>query len=164
MSSIVDSRVLTTALSNSQPPLKGFRPYRQGLISKDQDSVLSLVSTLADSSWFNLLTNQSSLESKGNSLAHVHPLNLIEFLATDEKAFSKFSYIKVERSMVWKIFAKSLRLSLDNEKKKLNVEPYISEFCSRIGISEDLGRKHIQAHDIDNLVQAIIKRGCESDR
>lgn len=133
-----------------------FRNYLAPLTTDERKDIGYIVSTLGMSSLVKIAKSESSLKKAGKRIDHVHPLQFLGCVFTDENL--KASIHAMEgRSWVWSEFVSGLKDSLECESNRDNMKlEFISDFAGKVGIHLDIILPAISAHQWSELIGLLI--------
>jgi len=147
----------TMASIIKKPPAKPTEtPYKDLVCTQqDKDYIYKIISTMAESSLWSLLYNQSSLKSLGAQINHVHPLKFLSAIFTNP-------YLKSCMASIWNDhfkrngFLDGLSPSLTREAEKGKLNQYLNEFAVEVNTPVEDLRPYFEAGDWKNLVLYLI--------
>jgi hypothetical protein len=122
---------------------------------QDQDTIIEIITTIADNNKFSLLFNQNHLRSIGAQVNHVHPF---KFLTVGMGT----PHLKNCYAVIFEDYFKKngvmegLIPSLTREAEKGKLEQYLAPFAEEMGVSPEDLRPFIQARDWEGLVLFLI--------
>lgn len=141
------------------------RDYEAPIKPNEVKEISRIVETLGNASLVSLAKSQSALERSGKQVDHVHPLQFLMCIFTDEKLKASMHNIR-NRSWVWGKFFKGLRSGLEEETNRGNLLPHIADFSRRVGIDPKiiypLAEGRHWKEFIDALVAGIPRSGNSS--
>ncbi len=133
------------------------RNYLTPLTQKEKEDIAYIVNTLSDQPTPKLLFYKSSLNQAGDRINHVHPLNFMLVIFTDDLLKVKVRNIK-RKGWVWKDFMAGIRNSMIEENAKNNIKPeFFFDFASKIGIDYSKIETPIAKANWDELVNVLMK-------
>ncbi|MBA3721639.1 MAG: hypothetical protein H0W88_04485 [Parachlamydiaceae bacterium] len=134
------------------------RNYQKPVSDKEKADIRYIVTTLAKSSWLQLLKEKSSLDRAGDRIDHIHPLRFLMCVFTDEELKSGFHAIKGNGGKVWNEFFGGLSKSLDQESKRDNMSKEdIQDFANTLKIKVGDINDPIQKRRWNDLASALVK-------
>lgn len=140
------------------------RDYYAPISAKNQSNIRYIVKTLASSSWYNLLSEKSSLKSAGDEVDNeVHPYCFALFIFQDSELKGAVHSIR-ERSKIWKEFSSGFIKSFEQESKNNNMKTeYTHNFAKKLGIDVNLILKPVQQKQwgkvLDILLDNVAREG-----
>ncbi|MGZ3633340.1 MAG: hypothetical protein ACXU9U_01670 [Parachlamydiaceae bacterium] len=126
--------------SNDTPQFKNihsksaFRQYNAPLTPSEKKKIAHTVETLGNASLISIARAKSSLEKEGAEIEHIHPLNFLSYIFSEEKLKAALHNIR-GRGWIWSKFFKGLKEGLENEYKNNNLLPYIADFSRQVKIN-----------------------------
>ena len=109
------------------------RDYSSGYTQEEFSDIQFIVRTLADKSLVTIAKERYSLESAGDRIDHVHPLNFLLAVFTDEEMKVAVRNIR-SKGWVWSNFIGGIRQTLSTESDINNVVPYVQDFANKLEI------------------------------
>lgn len=109
------------------------RNYSAGYTAAETADIAYIIRTLANSSLAKIKGAESSLKKAGDRIDHVHPLQFLVCVFTNEELKTCMRNLQ-GRSWVWKDFLKGLTESLSNENAKDNVIPFAEDFAAKVNV------------------------------
>jgi len=138
-------------------PMSLERDFYAGLSVQEMDDIRYIVRFLSDNHEIKILIHQSSLDSAGDRIFHVHPLAFLKFIFSDPELKVKVRNIK-GKSLVWRHFIGGVKGSLSEEYHKNNLLPeHYEDLARHIGIKVNKLDHSIERADWDGLVNILIK-------
>jgi hypothetical protein len=132
------------------------RAYDGALSAQDQSDIYYIIRTLANESLIKIKKEESSLKRAGDRVDHIHPLQFLTILFTNEEL--KVGVRNIQgRSWVGKSFIEGLTTSLGKENGVGNVMPYVNDFASKLNIDVNIILPSLQAGQWDKFVNTLIK-------
>ena len=113
------------------------RFYEDHPSQNDKNDIRYIVNTLSNNSMVNILFQKSSLEKAGDRIEHVHPLQFLLVVFSNEELKAGIHNIR-NKGMVWKDFYCGLRDSLETESCLNNVGPHLHDFATKLGLKPHL--------------------------
>lgn len=135
--------------------VSGGRNYYQSLSNQDKADITYLVTTLANSSLLGLGVAKSSLESAGDRLDPVHPLQFLAYVFTNEELKTSMRGLQ-GNSWVWKRFMSGISESFDEEYKCNNMN-YAQNFASTVGVDVNVILPSLNSAKWEQFVSLLIK-------
>lgn len=147
------SRSSQTIEKKSQAPQ---RNYNQAVTSEEKKDVSFVVNTLGMSSLAKITASQSSIKKAGKRIDHLHPLNFLMTIFSDEEMKASVHAMQ-GRTWVWSGFIKGVKDSFEIETDRGNVKPeHIQDFAKKLGIKIDLVQGPIEKRQWTQLVSNLI--------
>lgn len=131
------------------------RNYYQPLTNQDKSDITYIVTTLANSSLLGLGVAKSSLETAGDRLDPVHPLQFLTYVFTNEELKTSMKSLQ-GNSWIWKKFISGINESLDEEYKCNNMS-YAQNFASAVGIDVNLILPSLNSAKWEQFISLLIK-------
>ena len=136
---------------------KSYRNYNVQLSDSEEKDLHFILKTLALKSLIELAKYKSKLEKAGDRIDHVHPLNFLATVFSDEELKAYMHAIKKRGSFIWDKFINGLTDSLDEEYKSDNLKvEYLQDFSLRVGIDMGLIYPSVENRDWNDLVRQLI--------
>ncbi len=133
------------------------RNYHAPLAPNEIADIRYIVTFLANKSIISIFNNQSSLESAGDRIDHIHPLRFLEAVFGDDELKVGVRNIR-NKSLVWKDFIGGVKESLTTESSIGNVnDQQLLDFCTRLKISYHNVSPLVMQKRWDEFVDALIK-------
>jgi hypothetical protein len=165
-----EEQVISVKLSNSmvQKSYSGYRNYYTAMSDSELDELYFIMKTLALKSLLELAKFKSKLEKAGDRIDHIHPLNFLAAIFTDEELKAYVHAIKKRDGMVWDKFISGLSNTLDEETKLNNVTMnFVQDFADRLGIDIQLIQQSVDNRKWSEFVKILIvniPRNSDADR
>lgn len=138
----------------AKPAIKQ-RDYAQPVTEKERSDIHFVVKTLGMSNIAKIGLERSSLNKTKPRINHVHPLNFLAVIFTDEELKVAMRNLE-DKSWVWKTFIEELVDSLSEEAAMNNVLPFADDFAHRIGVKPSVFLPQMQAARWEKFVRALI--------
>jgi len=132
------------------------RDYPGGLTTEELNDIHFIVRTLADKSLITIAKERYSLEAAGDRIDHVHPLNFLLTIFSDEELKVAVRNIR-GKGWVWSNFLSGLKQTLSTESEINNVMPHMQDFSSRLEVGIHLLLPAVRSRNWDLLVDQLIK-------
>ena len=113
-----------------------YRDYNKPTTQSDSQDIYYIVTQLSNSSIFNIMLNQSSIERAGDRIDPVHPLQFLYVVFSNPELVAGIHNIK-GRSVLWKDFRDGLTKSLALESHEQNLDQYLVDFAQRLNLKPD---------------------------
>ena len=139
------------------------RSYWSPLTSNEKKDIGYIVKTLAYKSLSKIWKYKGSLEYAGDRVNHVHPLNFLHCIFSDEELKIGLRVIR-KRGWVWGDFYGGIKKGFSEETAKENVKTeHVQDFANKLGIDANLILPLIQGHHwkevVDALIEALPRQG-----
>lgn len=131
------------------------RDYSCGVTANEKENIHFIVKTLADKSLIVIAKERYSLEAAGDRIDHVHPLNFLLVIFSDEEMKVAIRNIR-GKGWVWSNFLGGLKDTLNAESQIKNILPYVNDFAAKLNIDPNLILPAIQSKNWDLLVDQLI--------
>ncbi len=132
------------------------RDYVHGVTPSELSDIRFIVKTLADKSLVTIAKERCSLEAAGERIDHVHPLNFLLMIFTDEELKVAIRNIR-GNGWAWSNFVGGIKQTLTTESAINNVMPHVQDFAHKLDISVQLILPSLRSHNWDLLVDQLIK-------
>jgi hypothetical protein len=146
----------------------GHRNYYEGATDSDRKELYFIMKTLALKSLLELAKYKSKLEKAGEHIDHLHPLNFLAEIFSDEELKAYLHAIKKRGSYIWDKFFHGLTTTLNEESKLNNMSlPFLVDFSSRLGIDIQIIQIAYEKRDWNEFVKLLIAnipRDGDADR
>lgn len=158
-----------TAVGSGEYLAKGKvkRIYQVGVTDTEIKDIRFIVTTLGNVPILKLKNYKNALESAGDRVDHVHPLNFWKAIFTDKEMISAMHSIR-RRTLVWKKFMTGMGKSLQEEKDHKNLRPeFVEEFCQKLGVPYNAVNIQLSNSNWKGFVRVLLEqvpREGESDR
>ncbi|MGA8163881.1 MAG: hypothetical protein WB791_02515 [Waddliaceae bacterium] len=148
----------------SQRSYTGYRNYHAPLNKNEVKDIHFILKILATKSLVSLLSYKSQLEKKGKRIDHVHPLQFLFAVFTDEEMKMHMYNLEKKRGWVWRDFMKGLSGSLQDESEIGNMkDSYVEDFANKLRIPVKLISGSIASCQWGALVKTLINSTKEGD-
>jgi hypothetical protein len=142
----------------SKAAQKEWRNYHAQVTQEETDLITYIISTLGNKSLTKVWKEKGSLKKAGDQIDHLHPLQFLRVVFTDETLKACMANIRDNR-WVWNEFKKGLFNSLKDESKNNNMTlEYIIDFSQAVEIDHQLILPPIQQSDWDKFITTLIKK------
>ncbi len=132
------------------------RDYYGTVTDSQVKDMCFIVMTLGNEPLLKLKQYKNDLESAGDRLDSVHPLNFWKTIFSDEKTISAMHSIK-HRKKVWKSFIKGMGKSLQLAFDANNLKPeYITDFATHLEIDPAAIQPFITKNDWEELAKQLL--------
>ena len=138
------------------------RDYKGGVTECEAADVRFIVSTLANKSLITIAKEKSNLEAAGDRIDHVHPLNFLLVIFTDEELKVGIRNIR-GKGWVWSSFVCGIKTTLATESAIRNVMPYLSDFAKKLEVNQKLLLPAVRAGNWDQFVDLLIQNVPRKD-
>lgn len=166
-----DQRISVNVSSNAVAKSKSYEGYRNYYEVMDESDIKELhfiVKTLALKSLLELAKFKSKLEKAGDKIDHVHPLNFLAAIFTDEERKAYIHAIKKREGMVWNRFINGLSTTFEEEAALDNMpQEFLQDFSNRLGINIQLIQPSVDGRKWTDFVKTLIvniPRDGDADR
>ena len=132
------------------------RDYPGGVNTNEYNDIHFIVKTLADKSLVTIAKERYSLESAGDRIDHVHPLNFLLAVFTDEELKVGIRNIR-GKGWVWSNFIAGIKQTLTTESQVKNIMPHLQDFASKLDIAVQLILPAARSQNWDLFVEQLIK-------
>ncbi len=132
------------------------RDYPGGVTAEEFKDIHFIVRTLADKSLITIAKERYSLEAAGDRIDHVHPLNFLLTIFSNEELKVAIRNIR-GKGWVWSNFLSGLKQTLSTEFEINNVMPHMQDFSSRLEVGIHLLLPAVRSRNWDLLVDQLIK-------
>lgn len=152
------SAPLSASIIKIPPTTQGELTYATLPCSDQQTAYIrELVSSMGNSGWLDLLSNQKHLKFIGSQIDTVHPLKFLAaiFVTPDlkiEMAKILDSYLKKDQML-----DKGLIPNLDREADKGTLMKYLVPFAEDVRVSPDVLRPYFERRDWESMVRFLIQ-------
>ena len=131
------------------------RNYLSGITSAECGDIALIIKTLANNSLTKIKSAESSLKKAGDRIDHVHPLQFLACIFTNEELKVCMRNLQ-GRSWVWKDFLKGVVETLSAENSRENVLPFLADFASRVKVDVNALIPIAQAGRWERFVNMLI--------
>ncbi len=136
-------------------PAVAQRDYFQLVTESERADIHYVVKTLGMSNVAKIGLARSELQKTKPRIKHVHPLNFLAVIFTDDKLIVSMRNLE-DKTWVWKTFIGELVDSLTEEAATNNVLPFADDFARRIGVNPSLFMPTMQAEQWEKFVRVLI--------
>lgn len=143
-------------LKAQNTPKNTKRDYKAGASQQDKDDIYFIVKTLANADPITLARKSSELNSAGDRIDAVHPLNFLATVFTNEELKVCIRNLK-GNSLVWKKFRDPLVDTLKEEHAQNNVVVFADDFASRLSVNSSVFIEPMQSAQWEKFIDALIK-------
>lgn len=145
------------SVKSATNPKEAPRDYYASTSSQEREDIAYIVRTLANTSLVKIMSHQSSLESAGDRVEHLHPLKFLMVIFTDEELKVCMHNLQ-GRSWVWKDFLEGVTTSLNDEAAAGNLrEEYIKDFAKKIKVDIKLINPSLKKRNWEKFVDLLIE-------
>jgi len=146
---------------------KAFRDYYSPTTSSERDDIRYVVNTLGISSLLKIAKSKSSIKKAGDRVDHVHPLQFLICIFSDEKTKASFHAVQA-RGWIWDEFSANLTNSLKGEGDSGKLTPaIINDFARQVEIDPSLIYPAIESgqwYEFIRILTENIPRKTPNDR
>ncbi len=143
------------------------RDYLGGVTTYESERIGFIVTTLATKSLITIARSRSDLETAGDQIDHVHPLNFLKVVFTSEELKVGIRNIRT-RGWIWSDFLAGIKKSLTTEASHGNMGPdVVSHFANSLKINPQIllpAAAKGDWEDFVNLLIATVPRGGDHGR
>lgn len=132
------------------------RVYEQQLTEQNREDISYIVTTLGNGSLTSIATSKSSLKRAGERVEKVHPLQFLQYVFTDEKLKAAMHNLKGRTLWIWSEFFNGLKGSLEEETRKQNLNQYVDEFSTTIGLKISVIQPSFDKKDWKELMDILL--------
>ncbi|MCH9610411.1 MAG: hypothetical protein S4CHLAM81_12860 [Chlamydiales bacterium] len=137
-------------------PLGYPRDYSIGFSEEEFADIQFIVLTLADKSLVSIAKERYALESAGDRIDHVHPLNFLLAVFTNEELKVGVRNIR-GKGWVWSNFVGGIKQTLSTEAQINNVMPFLQDFTSKLEISVPVVLPAVRSKNWDLFIDQLIR-------
>lgn len=131
-------------------------PFEEiGLEDWEKKTVYKIITTMAEKNLFQLALEKRSLEKKGRSINHIHPLWFMGYILSDPKLKSDIYVIK-KSHFKWDSFIDGFSRRMREESRDDNLAVYVSGFAELLDADPEMVMEYIEDHDWEGLVVALL--------
>ncbi len=166
--SSLDQLISVEIMTPEMKTYEGYRNYYDLMTDSDKKELYFIMKTLALKSLLELAKYKSKLEKSGDRIDHLHPLNFLAAIFTDEELKAYVHAIRKRGGMVWDKFIGGFSNTMDEEYRLDNLSmDLFHDFSHRVGIDSNLIASKVQNREWADLVKLlilIIPRDSDADR
>lgn len=133
------------------------RNYSVPLSPSQKKDIAFIVNTLGMASLVKIAKERSALKKAGDRLELVHPFHFVAAIFMDEEMKSSVHALK-SRGWIWGDFFEGINSSMTDEQKNNNIQPFIHDFASRVGIDPSLIIPSLEAGNWKEFVNILIDK------
>lgn len=128
-------------------------PYSTPLRQQDEENIRYIINTLANSSYFGLLSKQGSLERAGKAVDHVHPMRFVAFIFSDPQLRNNVRRIS---GIPWGRFVNDMGNSLSKASQSGAIdENVIDNFASTVQVDKNWVDGMVRAQNWQGLMNGL---------
>lgn len=130
--------------------------YNRAVSSSEISDIRFIVLTLSNTPLLKLKKYKKDIESAGDRINNVHPLNFWRVIFTDKEMIAAMHNIK-GRDRIWKSFVNGSTDGFD-DAVALNLmhTSYIEDFASRVGIDVNIILNTLKHHEWTNFIKLLL--------
>lgn len=144
-----------------------WREYYAPIAPSEKENVAYIINTMGMGSLAKIALARSSLKKAGKRIDHLHPLNFLLIIFSDEEMKASMHAMK-SRTWLFEEFYSGVRGSFDEESARGNIhKAFVDDFAKKLAISPSDVWPSIEKHDWNQLVKILLKvvpRLVDTDR
>lgn len=133
------------------------RNYNAKLTTTEMEDTRYIMKTLGMASLITIAKERSSLRKRGKNIEPIHPLRFLLVVFTDEELKAGMHGL-YGRTWVWDEFWAGLHDSFETESGRNNLNQFVDDFSTKIGLNPNLIKPLIHSKQWNQLIKTLLDK------